>query len=282
MDFRITETLQRALRKAWHVHLPKRVSIGGGGTLRLGVYTRLKSDCTVTENGLSVGAYTYSISPLTDIHVGNYCSFAINLMVAPAEHALAHLSTTPFLEGSGAWPFASFPILKHPAPPPERKAVYVGHDVWIGMQTIVMPGVTIGTGAVVAAGAVVTRDVPPYAIVGGVPAKIIRYRFAPEVIEALLASKWWEYDLPMWSEPVDWTQPLEALKTIQAGIASGELKRLPPMMTLDEALLKPCNKKCRFFVGRFAGGFAVKLFGRWLFARPKPRDVTPAEAEPAH
>ena len=72
--------------------------------------------------------------------------------------------------------------------------VVIGNDVWIGMRVIIMPGVSVGHGAVIGAGAVVVKDVPPYAIVGGVPAKIIRYRFTPEVIEKLLEFQWWNYD----------------------------------------------------------------------------------------
>jgi len=68
----------------------------------------------------------------------------------------------------------------------------IGHDVWIGTRVIVMAGVKIGTGAVVGAGSIVTRNIPPYAIVAGSPARIIRYRFEPDIIERLLSSKWWE------------------------------------------------------------------------------------------
>jgi len=69
----------------------------------------------------------------------------------------------------------------------------IGNDVWIGRRAIVMPGVRIGDGAVVGAGAIVTKDVAPYAIVGGNPAKLIRYRFDPNQIESLLAIRWWDW-----------------------------------------------------------------------------------------
>ena len=68
----------------------------------------------------------------------------------------------------------------------------IGNDVWIGAHAQIKSGITIGTGSIVAAGAVVTKDVPPYAIVGGVPAKIIRYRFPEETVEKLLKSEWWK------------------------------------------------------------------------------------------
>ena len=71
--------------------------------------------------------------------------------------------------------------------------VFIGHDVWIGQYARLRPGISIGTGAVVAAGAVVTRDVEPYAIVGGVPARLIRHRFSDELCADLLASQWWQH-----------------------------------------------------------------------------------------
>ncbi|EPZ37468.1 transferase hexapeptide repeat containing protein [Anoxybacillus ayderensis] len=71
----------------------------------------------------------------------------------------------------------------------------IGNDVWIGANSIVLDGVKIGDGAIVAAGAVVTKDVPDYAIVGGVPARVIRYRFNEEIIKQLKVIKWWDIDL---------------------------------------------------------------------------------------
>lgn len=76
-----------------------------------------------------------------------------------------------------------------------NKKVVIGNDVWIGANVCIMPGVCIGDGAILAAGAVVTKDVEPYAIVGGVPAKVIKYRFLPEQIEKLLKIKWWDWPL---------------------------------------------------------------------------------------
>ncbi|HQL10688.1 MAG TPA: CatB-related O-acetyltransferase, partial [Lentisphaeria bacterium] len=76
----------------------------------------------------------------------------------------------------------------HKAPPT------IGHDVWIGSNATILAGVNIATGAVIAAGAVVCKDVAPYEIVGGVPARHIRFRFSTEIIEKMLATKWWNYD----------------------------------------------------------------------------------------
>ena len=73
------------------------------------------------------------------------------------------------------------------------KKVTIGNDVWIGIKATIMPNITIGDGAVIGANAVVTKDVPPYAVVVGVPAKIIKYRFDEEIIKDLLELKWWNY-----------------------------------------------------------------------------------------
>lgn len=79
----------------------------------------------------------------------------------------------------------------------ENPRTLIGHDVWIGSGALILDGKVIGNGAIVGARAVVTRDVPPYAIVVGAPAKVIRYRFEPDVIEALQAAAWWDRD-PDW------------------------------------------------------------------------------------
>ena len=75
----------------------------------------------------------------------------------------------------------------------EGLPIVIGNDVWMGRNTTVMDGVTIGDGAVIATGAIVTKDIPPYAIAGGIPAKVIKYRFSPELINRLLEIKWWNF-----------------------------------------------------------------------------------------
>lgn len=132
---------------------------------------------------VKVGKYTYGgISVSNDVKdaklvIGNFCSIAENVhFMLGSEHALNRISTYPFqVYFMGA----------------DREAISKGDiivkdDVWIGRNALIMSGVNIGQGAVIAAGAVVTKDVPPYAIVGGVPAKVIRYRFEEEIINELV------------------------------------------------------------------------------------------------
>ena len=91
----------------------------------------------------------------------------------------------------------------------------IGNDVWIGSNVIIPGGIQIGTGAIVATGSVVVKDVPPYAIVGGNPAKIIRYRFSKEQIDVLLGSEWWNWPIEKIRQQVDEFSDIEKF---QAGI----------------------------------------------------------------
>ena len=139
----------------------------------------------------TIGAYSYigRHSRLVYADVGKFCSIASETKVGMSTHTLEKLSTSPiFTEAKNA--------TKHSwvnnSPTNPYKRVTVGNDVWIGARAMIMGGNTIGNGAVVAAGAIVTKDVPAYAVVGGVPAKIIRYRFPQDIINRLEAVKWWE------------------------------------------------------------------------------------------
>ena len=140
----------------------------------------------------TVDRYTYicrgSFVAHTDI--GSFCSIAGRVNIGLPHHDLDYVSTSPvFLEEANYMRtnFAS-------NPPPEERRVSIGNDVWIGENAIILGGVKVGNGAVIAAGAIVTKDVPPYAIVGGVPAKVIKYRFDNETIRELEEIKWWEWD----------------------------------------------------------------------------------------
>ena len=124
------------------------------------------------------------------LHIGKFCSIADGVKILLGGEHNYKLGTT--------YPFDNLLIRFHELGPTVKTKgnVTIGNDVWIGYDTLMLSGVTIGDGAVVGAGSVVTKDVEPYAIVGGDPAKLIRYRFSQKIIKFLLELKWW--DLP-WS-----------------------------------------------------------------------------------
>lgn len=146
----------------------------------------------------------FNIHPYTT--VGRYCSIASTACVFNRNHPLEFKSTHAYffnpLFGYCKNDLIEFIPLK------------IGHDVWIGHNAIIMPIVKeIGTGSVIAAGAVVNKDIPPYAIVAGNPARIVRYRFSPETIQKLLASRWWEKSIEEIAPNMDeYTRPFETIQ----------------------------------------------------------------------
>jgi len=153
------------------------------------------SDGTLTQ----MGAFSYT-GPNTDdtvlVQLGRYCSVAKGLRVLDIHHPLEAVTTNPYFYGphykAGHIP-RDFVYRGLRDPVGQRYGpIRVGHDVWIGAHCLIKAGVTIGHGAVIAGGANVVKDVEPYAIVGGNPAKLIRYRFAPDHCARLLALGWWD------------------------------------------------------------------------------------------
>lgn len=152
---------------------------------------------------VTIGAYSYLHSPaVRGMSFGNYVSVAIDLRTMGVDHPFERFSSSGFTY-DGRFPIYadSYPGLEDRFKPSwnERggaKKAIVEHDVWIGGHVLLANDITIGTGAVIAAGALVTKDVPPYAIVGGNPARIIRMRFPDEICARLLASNWYLYHFP--------------------------------------------------------------------------------------
>ncbi len=120
--------------------------------------------------------------------IGQFCSIARNVMIGAHNHPTNWLSSNPFQYSNK---FKNFQM-KNKYKFDNSQPTIIGNDVWIGTNVVIISGVKIGDGAIIAANAVVTRDVPPYAIVGGLPAKIIKYRFDKETIADLISLKWWE------------------------------------------------------------------------------------------
>ncbi len=119
--------------------------------------------------------------------IGSFCSLASHITIGPGDHPLDYMSTSSFfyLDDLG-WNEGYHEI--------RIKPCHIGNDVWIGNNVFIKGGVTIGDGAVIAAGAVLVKDVPPYSVVGGVPARIIKYRFNENIIKDFLELKWWDLD----------------------------------------------------------------------------------------
>lgn len=134
-------------------------------------------------------------------NVGAFCAIGARTAINPFNHPTSWLSTHEFQyhPQSFDWVDEYNDIERLDRTPDMFEFCNIGNDVWMGHNANIMPGTMIGDGAVIAAGSVVTKDVPPYAIVAGVPAKIIRYRFDEKTIERLAAVRWWDLELPQLS-----------------------------------------------------------------------------------
>ncbi len=157
--------------------------------------TRLHLARLARRYGFSIGAYSYGRPKVRfpesgrKLTIGRYCSIADKVeILLGGGHRLDWGSTYPFAAMRGLFPDADAPEDYHVS----RGDVVIGHDVWLGSGCMILSGVTIGHGAVIAARAVVSRDVPPYAVVAGNPARVVRHRFPPDIVDDLVAARWWD------------------------------------------------------------------------------------------
>lgn len=142
-------------------------------------------DCSVGKR-----SYTGPNTVIKHAEIGNYCSISWNCSISGSFHDPSLMSTHPFTR------LSSYGFIESNLGV-EDDPVRIGNDVWIGMSACILPGVTVGDGAIVGAGSVVTKNVPPFAIVAGNPAKLIRMRFSSDEVALLTELAWWEW-------PDDW------------------------------------------------------------------------------
>jgi len=167
-------------------------------------------DGVVLHGEINVGNFTSINGPNTDmksvlnkITIGNFCSIARGVTFQEYNHDYSRLTSYFFKINIEGKTFKDDAISKGP--------ILVGHDVWIGAQSIILSGSSIGTGSVIAANSVVSGDIPPYSIAAGSPAKVIKMRFEKEIADELLQSEWWN-------------KPIEEIKNIYTNFSPNKLK----------------------------------------------------------
>lgn len=176
--------------------------------------TAYKTTCflknVVSAPNIAIGEYTYYDDPVDPtafeknnvlfnwpqfgdrLIIGKFCALAAGttFIMGPANHRLSSVTTYPFNVFGGAWEENTPP---HLSQLPRKGDTVVGNDVWFGREAVIMPGVTIGDGAIIAAYSVVAKDIEPYGIAGGNPARLIRKRFDDDLIALLLRARWWDF-----------------------------------------------------------------------------------------
>lgn len=181
------------IRKFRHgVRVSRKATVMGA---TLASFSHVGDYCFIYESVLGAYSTVGRNSVLRNAVLGKFCSISWNVTIGATPHNYNLMSTHAFHY------ISSFGFVDKD----KRNNIQtsLGNDVWIGANAIVMPGVKVGDGAVVGAGAVVTKDVPPYAIVIGCPARIVRFRFEPDIVARLTEIEWWDWDVRKIQENLD-------------------------------------------------------------------------------
>lgn len=196
------------------------------------IQTLFKIRCRKLKDDIgNIGGYhSYAISKKhirNDTVIGKFCSISVNVHIAPAHHPTKWLSSSPVFYNSRVKDLHHEELGRKIHKFNASQKVIIGNDVWIGVNAMILQGVTIGDGAIIDANAIVTKDIPPYAIAGGVPAKVLNYRFDESTIEELLKYKWWN-------------KPENILKKLPVDDVQESIKILKQYDTLMKTQMKIC------------------------------------------
>lgn len=203
------QTLKKSHVKVWKsAYVDKKTELKG--------YNVIHNKCVVIGSEIGEGTYIHDGASLKHTKVGKWCSISPEVKVIVGNHPTRKFVTThPLFYSSKEYAGMKwrdetvYPEYSY-TDDTQKWYCEIGNDVWVGTRALLVSGIKIGDGAIVAAGAVVTKDVPPYAIVGGVPAKIIRYRFTQTQINKLEESQWWNEDIKKLRENVEKFDSIES------------------------------------------------------------------------
>lgn len=250
MHLRVTEELRRHFRDNNIVF-----TLNGNDRLQVGeTVTCADTVCIEPHSAIltggslpSIGSYSFTSSALPDgTQMGRYCSLSWGIQVIAGNHPIEFLTTSSATYDRAFAIFSHIPraadgrIANRRIRGNRHDAPVIESDVWIGQFATLARGVTLGTGCVVGANAVVTKSVPPYAIVGGNPARVIRMRFSERLVERLLASRWWEYDFVDLCR-YQFEYPEVFLDQFEDAKIRDEIKPFSPATTTFEDLKRLCG-----------------------------------------
>jgi acetyltransferase-like isoleucine patch superfamily enzyme len=196
----------------------------------------------------SIGAFTYTSGNFVSAStrsIGRFCSIAPDVVISDYQHPSRMLTVNNIAFGWGAQWHSGFHAVRGDSPDivARRKlatasmwkgATVIGNDVWIGRRALIMNGVTVGDGAIIAAGAVVTRDIPAYTVAAGVPARTVRERFSVDTIERLLSLRWWDYG-PDVLNGIDFSDTGRAVAELEDKVGRGLEKKTYTRFVIDPA-----------------------------------------------